>query len=85
MFEKEMLAELRRIRLAVETQKAAELQPQHCTVSEAARLLCRSKATIRRWIAEQRLTAVKLGEGKQNDRLMIERKSVEKILRTAKV
>ncbi len=53
------------------------------TVKDAARLCNRSQSSIRRWIQEGKLKAVKLHEGKEKDRYHISQKDIEEMFRQA--
>ena len=52
----------------------------HVTTKEAATLLKCSCGTVRRWLREGKLTSVKLNDGVTQDRHLIPRLSVAKLL-----
>lgn len=61
------------------------LQPSnrgdYLTTEEAGMLLSKTSRTIRRWVMEGKLKAVKLNRGVQQDRLLIHKKSITDKLR----
>ena len=50
---------------------------RYLTINEAAEALCVSTTTIRRWVQQKRLSAVKTTQGR-GGRLRIQRDSVER-------
>lgn len=60
--------------------KKQGLSTAYITVQEAAKLVKKKPTTVRRWISEGKIPAVKLNNGSQQDHYLIKRKSIEQLM-----
>lgn len=58
-----------------------EENQEYMTVNQAAKALQRTPRTIRNWIAEGKLRAVKMARGLQQDQYYIHRASIDNLMR----
>ena len=56
----------------------------HYVVHEVSQLTGRSEYTVRRWITEGRLKAIRLAEGGPRGRLLVERAELERLISSGK-
>ena len=68
------------LRLLVEKLSKEEKKQEYLTTSDAAKLLNRSRPTIRRWISEKKIEGVKVNKGSKQDRYLICRKSIDDLI-----
>lgn len=55
------------------------------SIREAAETLKRSTATIRRWIREDKIKAIKLNNGGDKDQYLIQSNEIEKLIKRSQV
>jgi excisionase family DNA binding protein len=77
-----MLAMLRQVLTAVEDLRAsyAQTRKEYYTVEEVGRLTGRSAYTVRRWLAEKKLTAIRVDGTGPRGRLLIPGEQLARLL-----